>query len=208
MGNIIKQFTYAIPNEYFGVDDSNGTVVNATYNGPDYIWVFVNDETKKLDGIAPMTVENGGEEYPAPPGYTKVKVDASADTKLAGILMPELVTVNDEKNLVVENLPDSQTHEYEYPLDIDVAYNRHEITFESNTWNTPYHESVVTWDDIISERNALLESSDTRVATDMPDSVKQPWIDYRQKLRDLPTTWNGIDAHKVQFPESPDDIKG
>jgi hypothetical protein len=37
----------------------------------------------------------------------------------------------------------------------------------------------------------------------MPDSIKQPWIDYRQALRDLPTQWQGVDTWKVEFPEEP-----
>lgn len=206
MANITKQFTYPIPNELFGSDDSNGTLVNATYNGPDVLWVFVNDSTNKLDGIPPKVAEEDGADYPAPQGYTKVQVDATTETKLVGIILPELITIDDTQTTIVENLPDNETHEYEYPLDISDAYNRFDITYENGTWNTPYATDLTTWDMIISARNQLLETSDSRIAPDMPDSVKQPWIDYRQKLRDLPTTWAGISPHKIQLPAAPDEL--
>jgi hypothetical protein len=50
-----------------------------------------------------------------------------------------------------------------------------------------------------------LADSDGKIAEDMPDSLKQQWRDYRQKLRDMPTDWADVPGYLVRFPESPDD---
>ena len=55
----------------------------------------------------------------------------------------------------------------------------------------------------------MLVASDSKIAPDMPDAVKAPWVAYRQALRDLPTVFkkgesDEIPAWKVQFPLAPD----
>lgn len=46
-------------------------------------------------------------------------------------------------------------------------------------------DPVITVDDIRAHRNLLLAATDYRVLPDVPWDV-QPWLDYRQALRDLP----------------------
>ena len=47
-------------------------------------------------------------------------------------------------------------------------------------------ENDLTWDDIRAHRNQILEGSDSSIAEDMPEDMKNTWKAYRQKLRDLP----------------------
>jgi hypothetical protein len=66
----------------------------------------------------------------------------------------------------------------------------------------------MTWETITQLRNDRLDATDSKVASDSPDSVKQPWIEFRQKLRDIPVTWkkgeaDEFPAHMVKFPEEP-----
>jgi hypothetical protein len=35
--------------------------------------------------------------------------------------------------------------------------------------------------------------------------MKQKWLDYRQKLRDLPADWADVPNFLIQFPQAPDD---
>ena len=72
------------------------------------------------------------------------------------------------------------------------------------TWKQPW----MTWETITQLRNDRLDATDSKVASDSPDSVKQPWIEFRQKLRDIPVTWkkgeaDEFPAHMVKFPEEP-----
>jgi len=50
------------------------------------------------------------------------------------------------------------------------------------------------------QRDALLAASDWAMTTDAPTD-KTAWGDYRQALRDFPSTWHP--ASTVQFPERP-----
>jgi hypothetical protein len=83
------------------------------------------------------------------------------------------------------------------------------FSLEAGQWNTPpYLESPIAWSDVINSRNAKLTASDGRIAPDMPENLKAMWIEYRQKLRDLPAlygygTENEIAAWKVVFPVYP-----
>ena len=45
---------------------------------------------------------------------------------------------------------------------------------------------------------------------DVPDAVKQPWIEYRQKLRDLPTDWAdvGNSTYLIQWLWNPMSLQG
>jgi len=55
------------------------------------------------------------------------------------------------------------------------------------------------WDIIRAKRNQLLADCDWRMCRDIP--VNKQWDDYRQQLRDLPTTY--IHSADVVFPLEP-----
>ena len=57
---------------------------------------------------------------------------------------------------------------------------------------------LILIDEMRERRNELLKESDFRV---LPDNVKNKdlWIEYRQKLRDLPETW----VKDMDFPLEP-----
>jgi hypothetical protein len=48
------------------------------------------------------------------------------------------------------------------------------------------NETPLTWEDIRDHRDKMLTNSDSALAEDMPESIKNKWKVYRQKLRDLP----------------------
>jgi hypothetical protein len=51
-----------------------------------------------------------------------------------------------------------------------------------------------------AKRNALLADSDWAMAADAPTD-KTKWAEYRQALRDFPSTWKP--AETANFPEAP-----
>ena len=80
-------------------------------------------------------------------------------------------------------------------------------TYESLVWNDtekPTEEKMnelyelVLVDEMREKRNQLLKETDFRVLPDY-DKDKDLWIDYRQKLRDLPSIW----VKDMEFPTSP-----
>jgi hypothetical protein len=78
----------------------------------------------------------------------------------------------------------------------------------TNTWNyqTPDddpNEEIPTewiWERLRLKRDALLKKSDFRIVADAPWNI-DPWIEYRQALRDLPKT--AKDPKKIIFPDQP-----
>ena len=66
------------------------------------------------------------------------------------------------------------------------------------------------WEFVRKRRDKMLASADGRVSEDMPDSLKQQWFTYRQRLRDLPSVMqaNNVPAHiaLMMFPEDPDSL--
>jgi len=58
---------------------------------------------------------------------------------------------------------------------------------------------------IRQRRNTLLEQSDGKISPDMPEALKQAWMDYRQKLRDLPLNMAEVPNYLIRFPMSPAD---
>ena len=49
------------------------------------------------------------------------------------------------------------------------------------------------------ERNQLLKDCDFKVLVDYPNTNKEAWVAYRQKLRDFPATW----VEGMEFPSKP-----
>lgn len=207
------QFTYNVPNAIYSTDDSEGNTGTAEYTGPDRIWVFVDENTGAFSRITPpLTAREDGADVPTPFGHKKVQVVAADDPFIISLILGSNVqTLN--QTTVNENLPDGSTISYNGTPTIDQAYDLSQLTYDldANTWNTPsYQTSPITWDDVINARNGALTASDGKIAPDQPDSVKQPWINYRQALRDIPSTFgkgtdNEIDAWKVKLPTPPGD---
>jgi len=206
--NITVNFTYTCPDEPYVDTTENNTEVSAEYNGPDIWWVFIDSETNLWNG-ATFTASSNGENIAAPEGMTKVRISSNDNPVLASLIDPAGFTMNTAKAAVNETITladgTTETHTYIYPLDPQEFIDGATVEYASanDTWSWTNLQNQIEWEDIVAARNAMLESSDYRIADDMPNSVKQPWLDYRQALRDLPTQWQGVDPWKVEFPEEP-----
>jgi hypothetical protein len=60
-------------------------------------------------------------------------------------------------------------------------------------------EAERAWAALRTQRNTLISATDWRVLPDQP--VSQPWLDYRQALRDLPA--NTTDPANPTWPTMP-----
>jgi len=65
----------------------------------------------------------------------------------------------------------------------------------------PYTPPPIAWSDIRAARDLLLRQSDWIALPDVQHPQKEAWLEYRQKLRDLPTTFNS--AVDVIWPVPP-----
>ena len=214
MAEITKEFTYDIPDTYLAQTNTNGDTATATYTGPERLYVFVDAETGRntLDQTPPDEdfIYNPSTDTVAE-GERLVELDcAGEDTLMCAIYLPHTVSLTQTNQTVA--LPDGYgNYEFPWPPYPDHAYEYNLCSHDEGTgdWTLTWKQPWQTWATLIQLRNDRLDSTDHRVAEDMPASVKQPWIDFRQKLRDLPTTWgyntdSEYPAHQVKFPEEPD----
>ena len=224
MKQITKDFTYDIPDEYLAQTNTNGDTATASYTGPEKLWVFVAEASGKNKSDAQQIDENWDDNgMPAPPGETKVELDcAGADTLICAIFLPHTVTLTQEA--VTTALPEGYGNYINpWPPYPDHAYERELIEYKIDTadvsdtddkvhsggdWKLTWKQPWVTWETQTELRNNLLDSSDSKVSFDQPASVKDPWVAYRQKLRDIPVTFkrgeaDEYPAHMVKFPPEP-----
>jgi hypothetical protein len=201
-------FNYKIADSLYSQTDTQGKTLPATYTGPDRIWVFVDAAGKIIAGNRFYTTADDGADIPTPSGELKVEIVAAENPLVIssiysrGCTFPGLVGKTETLvNGVVTLLPQE---------DIYHTYNVAELTYNtvSKTWSMPYQAAQTTWDDILNVRNTKLTASDGRIAPDMPENLKTAWAEYRQKLRDLPTTFgkgtpSETPAWKIQFPDQP-----
>jgi len=206
-----RQLTYTCPNEMFSSSVSEGKTATINYTGPDRVWIMVDNDTGKISPPYYTSMEDGAE-IPVPPGMTRVELSADNDEhlKIMGVMNRSLISEPVGAANLTETLPDGTTYVYTEPMPLPSVHLLDDITynFDSSSWTIPYRSPQVTWDEVIQVRNNMLVASDGRIAPDMPDSVKQPWIEYRQLLRDLPTTLgkgtdNEVAPWKVQYPSRP-----
>lgn len=209
--NTTVNFTYKVADELFSTSDAAGKTATATYTGPDRIWVFVDADTGEFNRTFPdLTTKEDGADVPTPVGMHKVEIVAEDDPLIISIIKADCVTTENQTQ-EAELLPDGNTLKINNPADVDQTYDIESLVYdiESGSWNTPaYRQSTVTWDDIINARNTMLGATDGKIAPDMPAELKQKWIDFRQKLRDLPATLgkgteNEVPAWKVMLPQEP-----
>ncbi len=212
INNIItKTFSYPLPDDYLYLTNSQNKTGSYTYTGPDKVWVFINNETKKLDSGLHYTERDDGEDIPTPAGYTKVCVDANTDPEILSILWQG---DNDYSRLPtkVENLPDGSTYTRPDPTPPDHTFELMDCEYdlEAKAWKKPlpWKKPHMDWDGIRKGREGLLRESDLILSTKvLTDEQKAQLEEYRQKLRDIPSLFEGIDPWKVPFPDMPEGLR-
>ena len=56
-----------------------------------------------------------------------------------------------------------------------------------------------------AKRNELLKETDWVAGTDVPQSLKDVWLTYRQELRDITKTFKSLNDKDFKFPDKPKD---
>ena len=225
MARITKTVLFPVPTDWMGQDADPDEVGIVTYTGPRYLktlWdperpgdcVFVGDpETDKAC------------ETPNPVGTVEVTLDAEQYPLHAISLWG---WEDPAEQLEVQCGPDDEPNPTICdPYHFTEVFDLRSFYYDTATssWSAPQFSSdelhsdedaaaagdtVCTgWNWVRKTRNQMLVECDSRVAApDMPDSVRQPWLDYRQKLRDIPENWANVgnQTHLIVWPLDPDQI--
>ena len=210
INRIEKTFTYDIADAYLYQTNDLKKTAEWTYQGPDKLYIFVDAETKKIVSRFHYTDRDNGAEVPTPEGMIKVCVDANIEPALASCIHNEYVY--GDLPHTVENLPDGVTYGHPDPIPPDHTYELTDIQYnvETQEWVKPFpwKKPHVDWEELTQARNDMLKASDTKLVMATSDEERAAWEVYRQKLRDLTTTFAGVDPWKVMFPQAPDEKTG
>jgi hypothetical protein len=207
--NIIeKTVSYDLPDDYLSQTSENKLTGTFTYNGPDQLWVFVDNSTSKLVGGGFWTEHDDGDLIPTPEGQTKVLLSADNDGVLMSMIYPQGYVTGPTKT---EVLPDGSEYVRLDPTPPDHTYELMEIEYDlqKKEWKQPYpwKKPHMDWDTLKSARTAMLRESDFIIKNNILSNEDLTKLEeYRQKLRDIPTTFAGIDPWKIPFPPMPIDL--
>jgi hypothetical protein len=203
---ITKTCTYDLPDDYLYQTNTLGLTGSYEYEGPDKLWIFVNEETGMPINGQVYTERDDGDEVPAPQGTIKVFVDANVETVLASMIWRH----KDYSYLptITEQLPDNTSYTRPEVQPPDHTYEFMECVYNvaTNEWVKPFpwKKPHMTWEGIRQGRLSLLAASDRVLATTLlTTSEAAEYEVYRQKLRDLPAVFEGVDPWKIIFPEPP-----
>jgi hypothetical protein len=208
---VTKTLTYKCPDEEYVSTDALNKTATVTYTGPDRLWVIVDEDSNKIS-LPAYTTRDDGDSVPVPPGMYKVELSAENHSDLIIMSLIDKSRMSEPEGIVdvEEPLPDGTVYLKTDPLHLTTVHNLSDVTYDVNskTWTLPYRQADITWDDVINARNGLLTASDGRIAPDMPESLKNKWIEFRQKLRDIPTvlgkgTADEVKPWKVKLPSYP-----
>jgi len=201
-------FTYPVPDEYLHQTSNSNKTNTWTYRGPDKLWIWVNNNTGKPVSSFHVTERENGQDHPTPEGQTKVLIDPRKDPEIASIVWNRIDYGTLEQ--VEEELPDGSIYAVPSPLPPDHTYEFMDCVYNISTqsWNKPlpWKKPHMTWDELKGARAGMLKASDSMLTGYLTDEQRAEWEEYRQKLRDLPTTFAGIDPWKVPFPRDPNSL--
>ncbi len=203
---ISKTFTYNLPDAYLLQTSDNGLTATYTYNGPDKLWVFVDETTGKITNGMFYTEFDDGEFVPTPVGMVKVKIDANTNPLMACLFhdRTEITTLPTTE----EDLPDGSKFILPNPVPPNWTYEFSEIEYDisSGGWKTPlpWKKPTITWEQIRRARTAMLRAADQQLMSGiLTDEQKTTLLAYREQLRNVPDLFDGYDAWKVRFPLEP-----
>lgn len=198
-----RTLTYKIPDELYSTSDLLGKTSTQDFNGPDTIILYIDKDNGHIyNSFIPSEEPNA----PVPLNINRVVFTATTDedfVKIAliygGLDKPKVYEVivgpADQPNTIVKD-----------PTDLREVYDEKALM---ENWTAPLQYRInkkpITIDFIKNIRNEKLAASDGKIAPDMPESLKQAWLDYRQKLRDLPVDWADCPTWLIRFPLSPDE---
>ncbi len=204
MAHIQKTVTYNMPDEYEGTTNTQGKTSTMPYDGPEQLILWVDKESGEIEQTWDP---DDYTDAPIPLNIEVHTIDADSDENcvkigmlFGGFAMPKVYEVrvgpSGDKNSEVVDPSDARKI-----FDENAVVENWQISpipFKSD-WRHKTDEFIR------EERNGKLKDCDGRIAADMTDdAVKQAWIDYRQKLRDIPADWANVPNHFIKWPANPD----
>tara|TARA_B100000427_G_C15502044_1_gene592450 strand:+ start:1460 stop:2200 length:741 start_codon:yes stop_codon:yes gene_type:complete len=234
MSSINKNFIFPVPTAWKGQDQDDANVGIDTYVGPkDILCRFMLDnngnKTTEFETSFDKDDFDAGTVPHCPINQYEVILDADEYPLHAAALGPGKPdgtdSISPPHHIEVVAGPSSDPnpriqdpHHMHEVYDMRSFYWDPALNSNAGGWSTPKFATAAPspeedddnsfgWDNVREVRNRMLDSSDSRIAEDAPDSFKQQWKDYRTKLRNLPQDWVGVGSatHLIVWPMDPDE---
>jgi hypothetical protein len=225
MANITKTFTYALPDEYVAQTSDLNLTAEWTYEGPAFMWVFVDNATETLQvNQSFMAVKSAGHDQERAntragrdqkavllsPGVSDTDATIASlfigkDTgKAAGYTQKEYKFPADHANagVVYFERPD--------PVSPDQTYDTSSVKYDfaTNAWVTPlaFMKPWVTIEEHTSARDAQLQGAIAQLA-DYKSNMTADQITAAEafiaEMQNLYTKYAGIEPFMIGFPDNP-----
>lgn len=222
MPMISVEFDLPLPNDFL-VDhsQSEGKTRKYTYHGPEKIYLQISKETGR-EVAGPLTEEDKADGRPIPIDAYLYEVDCTTNPLVCQLRAPiidELQESYINEDIWHPGSPDIEGYDrlsYQLPLMPSDVFDKSSVRIENDeivfdAWTAQKklldRDEWLTWDEVRAHRDRLLTGSDSSLAEDMPESLKNEWKEYRQKLRDLPAVMqaNGVEPSVAMFmfPKQP-----
>ena len=201
-------YTYECPTDNY-VGGTTTETITENYNGPARLVALVDKETKFVE----VTLREWEAYDGRPPraNCDAVVIDCEANALVCDVLSDYHNNHLDDEALGIEGNEDPREiktistpegyseFSWSYPIHPDELYDSNKTTYENGEWKL-YRQTnedilgTTEWTQVRSMRNAMLATTDGLVAAaDAPASIKEPVVEFRQKLRDLPAELGSID---------------
>jgi hypothetical protein len=221
MPYISVNYELPLPNEFL-IDHSfsQGKTRTTTYHGPDKIYLYIGEDGLEKHG--PVTAEDLADGRPCPADSQLFEVDCTEHPlicQLRGPIINDLQETRDPTDIPHPQSPAIEGYSrfsYQLPLMANDVYDWKTLQVIDGVpvmrpWTLTQklvdRDEPLTWEDIRQHRDRMLAGSDSAIAEDMPESMKNSWKEYRQKLRDFPAV---MQEHNVppmiayyMFPNTP-----
>jgi hypothetical protein len=214
--------TYALPNEWHGTDISEGKTSTQEYNGPAELAIYFDNESHKVMEVQDADNRTG---IPVPADMYEgiLNCDGSDEDCIRCIMIGPWSVTNQKKYELSVGPADQPNKVIRDPHHVYSVFDQNSVVegWSGSKWGALTYDTGVTGDDfgqtadynpgrdnwtdesVKQLRNEKLQASDFMTSEDMPDSIKAPIVEWRQKLRDMPADWAGVPPSLVVLPAEP-----
>lgn len=220
MVNIIKTFTYKIPDDYVEQTSVNDSSASFTYRGPQFLELHVSK-----DGKVTSALEASAEDNAMQGDNGEIIISAHDHPLEASVMWGSLAMDSSDQDSAAYphktiNLPDGgDDHVFKYPWPPFPwkAYDASSLTWNSSTRTfgaMDWHKPWTNWGSIGSQANAIMLRADEAIAevdakespSDSDTAYKAAWATYRTEAENKLKVYQAADLqpHQVSWTHSPD----
>ena len=200
--NITRLLTYTLPDKLFATTTELGKTSTHMYEGPEYLVLHIDKDSGRIADTWHPDEEPPVERLALNLYRVEFRPETDEDYIKIALLYCRWTPKKYEVDIGPEYWPNTIIAD---PTDITMVFEEFKIV---DNYAAPLEFKQYlrdASDEVIRRRrNAALAQCDGRIAEDMPSSIKQAWLDYRQRLRDLPEIMIDVPNNFIKFPLSPD----